>query len=161
MKKLILLGVIAAAVLGVTACGASPAHDDSGWVGMQPFVSAESGVRGLTPMEGWSHEAQVIQGSAPLSMDEVTAELLRQTSLPELPETVGTYQRDGITWDLFSFESHMQDVEPLVRLKVALGESESASYWVLVVVLPEAYEANPRLYDTVFRHALYALGPLE
>jgi hypothetical protein len=30
-----------------------------------------------------------------------------------------------------------------------------------LVVLPEAYEANPRLYDTVFRHALYALQPLE
>jgi hypothetical protein len=94
-------------------------------------------------------------------MDEVTGELLRQTSLQKLPQTVGTYQGDAITWDLFDFEGHLPDVEPLVRLKVALGETESASYWVLLAVLPEAYEANPPLYETVFRHALYALRPLE
>jgi hypothetical protein len=161
MRKLLLLGVMAIALVVVTACGASTASDDSGWVGMQPFVNAESGVRGLMPMEGWSDAAQVVQGSAPLAMDEVTAELLKQTSLQELPQAVGTYQSDVITWDLFDLEGHMPDVEPLVRLKVALGESEAASYWVLVVVLPEAYEANPRLYETVFRHALYALRPLE
>jgi hypothetical protein len=160
MSKLLRLGAMATALLVVTACGASPALDDSGWVGMQPFVSTESGVRGLMPMEGWSDAAQVVQGSAPLAMDEVTAELLKQTSLQQLPQVVGTYQSVAITWDLFDLEGHLPDVEPLLRLKVALGESESASYWVLLVVLPEAYEANPRLYDTVFRHALYALRPL-
>jgi hypothetical protein len=161
MRRRILCCVLAGMLLAVAACGASPQQDHGGWVGMLSFTDPESGIRGLTPMDGWSNEAQLVQDSAPVGIDGLRAELLKQTDLDEVPPPVGTLRGRGFSWDLFSFDCHLPDLEPMVRVKLAQAEGESASYFVVLAVLPEAYEANPSLYDTVFRHAVYALEPLE
>jgi hypothetical protein len=79
------LGILVSSLLVLTACGASPQHEDSGWVGMAPYVDEESGLRGLMPMQGWSDEGQLVLGSAPVGLDELAAEVVKQTDLQELP----------------------------------------------------------------------------
>jgi hypothetical protein len=162
MKRYFVSAILLSALLALTACGASAPQEDAGWVGMQPFVNEESKIRGLIPQAGWSEVAQVQLDSAPMDVNELTAELVKQTpDLDELPERAATYRGRGLTWDEYSLEGHLPGVDPLVRLNVALAEGDSLSYFVALAVLSEAYQAQPSLYDTVFRHVVYALEPLE
>jgi hypothetical protein len=161
MSRHLFLCVPLIALVGLTACGGSPQQENGGWVGMTPYVNEESGLRGLMPQQGWSDEAQLVLGSAPVGLDELAAEVVRQTDLQELPPALGTYTGRAFTWNLYSFECHLPDFDPLLTVKLAQAEGESASYFVVLAALPQAYEANPSLYETVFRHAVYALEPLK
>jgi len=129
---------------------------------MAPYVDEESGLRGLMPQQGWSEAAEVVLDSAAMDLSEMTAQILNETpDLNELPQRIATYRGRSLTWDLYSSECHLSGLDPLVRVNLALSEGDSLSYFAALVVLPEAYEANPALYETVFRHAVYALEPLR
>ncbi len=162
MKRHIVSGILLSALLALTACGAPGQQEDAGWVGMEAFVNEESHIRGLLPQAGWSEAAQLQAGSAPMDMNEAAAELMKQMpDLHELPGQAGSYRGRAFNWQVHSFEGHLQGLNPLVRLDVAMAEGDSLSYFVVLGVLSEAYQAQPSLYDTAFRRAVYALEPLK
>ncbi len=162
MRRYLVLLVLVSAIVGLTACAASAHQENSGWVGMAPYVDEESGIRGLLPQAGWPEAAELVLHSAPMDLSELTAQILNETpDLNELPQRIATYRGRSLTWDLYSSECHLSGLDPLVRVNLALSEGDSLSYFAALVVPPEAYQANPALYETVFRHAVYALEPLE
>ena len=159
----VLLSVLTlAGVLTVSACSFSLPEGTDGSIALIPFWDEELGIQGVRPLDDWSREAELVQNAIPLSRADALDALLAQTSLASLPESSGRYRGKALTWDLFSFESHVAEV-PLdkVHVDLAVADSASVTYAVALVTLPETYEANQALYDTVYTHALYALEPME
>lgn len=162
MKKNLLLGILASALLVVTGCTVSLREGDSGSILLTPFVDEELGIQGVAPQQGWTDQAELVQYSLPGTIDDAIAIVLDQTSLTELPEPVGSYKGKALAWDLYAFETQVTDVGPqTLHLELALAEDESAAYLVALAVLPDAYDASAALYETVFTHAVYALAPLK
>ena len=162
MKKNLLLSILASALLVVMGCTVSLPEGDSGSILLTPFVDKELGIQGVAPQQGWTDQAELIQYSLPGTIDDVIALVLDQTSLTELPEPVGSYKGKALTWDLYTFNVQSQEVGPeAVRVDLALAEDESAAYLVALAVLPDAFDANAALYETIFTHAIYALAPLK
>jgi hypothetical protein len=158
LRPLLLFGVL----LVVGACSASLPQSERGSIALLPYWNAEMGIQGVEPLQNWAEQAELVQISVPGTMDDLVAIVQEQTDITELPEPSSTYRGKALTWSLWSTETQLEDAGPgnwLVEL--ALAEGESAGYLVALVVQPEAYAASPGLYDTVFRHALYALQPLE
>jgi hypothetical protein len=160
-RKLYLVAMVSI-LLMLSACGARTENSGTGWVAMANYVNEEAGIRGVAPQAGWPEEAVLGQESMPGTLEDVAALLMEQTSLTELPALTGHYKGAALTWDLYTFETQIEEVGPMtLRVDLALAEDDSRSYIVALVTLPEAYDANPALFDTVFSHALHALTPLE
>jgi hypothetical protein len=156
------LVVIACSLLAITACTALQSGHGSGTIAMVPFASDEHGIRGVTPPEGWADRAALVQQSFPGTKDELVAIIAEQTDLIALPRSIGTYKGSALTWDLYTFETQLKDVEPgIYRVDMGLAEGESAIHLVFLITVPAEYATHPALYETVFAHALYALTPIE
>lgn len=148
--------------LAVTACTVPLPQGNSGSIALVPFWDEEQGIQGVTPAQDWTDQAQLIQLSIPGTREDAVAIVLEQTTLTELPPPASTYRGKAFAWDLYAAELQLYDSGPqTLHVELALAEDETAAYIVALVALPEAYEENPHLYETVFRHALYALKPLE
>jgi hypothetical protein len=177
MRKHWIAGVLAVVFLVLTACSASLPEGKSGSIALVPFFHEEMDIRGVVPhgcnqpqagtvecANLLSGQASVIlvQQAAPVPLDELIDALLASTTLEQLPEPTGNYKGSAFTWDLYAAETQIQDVGPVtVRLDLALAEGDSASYFVGMATLPEDYEANTALLQTVFTHAVYSLAPME
>jgi hypothetical protein len=177
MRKNWLAGVLAVLLLVLTACSASLPVGESGSIAIQPFFHQEMGIRGVVPhgcnqpQAGTVECANLISGqapvilvqqAAPVPLDELIDALLASTTLEQLPEPTGSYKGSAFTWALYAVETQIKDIGPVtVRLHLALAEGDSASYFVGMATLPEDYEANTALLQTVFTHALYSLAPLD
>ncbi len=177
MKKHWLAGVLAGLLPVLMACSASLPVGKSGSIALLPFFHQEMGIRGVVPHG--CNQAQpgtvecpdlisgqvpvvLVQQSAPVPLDELIDAVLASTALQQLPEPTGSYKGTAFTWDLYAGQTQIKDLGPVtVRLDVALAEGDSASYLVAMVTLPEDYEANTALLQTVFTHAVYSLAPLD
>ena len=158
LNPLLLFGIL----LMVGACSASLPQSERGSIALLPYWNAEMGIQGVEPLQDWTDQAELIQISVPGTMDDLVAIVLEQTEITELPDPSSTYTGKALTWSLWSTETKVKDAGPMnLHVELALAEGEAAGYLVALVVQPEAYAASPGLYDTVFRHALYALQPLE
>jgi hypothetical protein len=170
-------GVLAALLLVLTACSASLPVGRSGSIALVPFFHEELGIRGVVPT-GCNHtqpgsvecadlisgraQVLIVQQAAPVPLDELIEALLSELTLEQLPEPTGSYRGSAFDWDLYAMETQIKDVGPVtVRLDLALAEGDSASYFVGMATLPEDYEANTALLQTVFTHAVYSLAPME
>ena len=155
--------LIIAGTLAITACSASLPQGTSGSIALIPFWDEEQGIQGVQPLEGWSEEAaELVQSAVPGSRQDVVALILAQTDLSTLPESTGRFKGKAFAWDLYTFETHLAEVPvDIVHVDLAVAESGSTTYAVVLVALPAAYDADPELYDTIFTHALYALEPME
>jgi hypothetical protein len=171
---------LALVLLVAVACGPALPQGDTGSVALFPFFNQELGIQGVVPhgcaqvssdmfdcanLTPEQDFAVLVQSAVPGTMDDLVAFVLDQTSFAELPELVDRYRGKAFTWDLYTGETQLTDAgdaaNETVHLDVALAEGDSAAYIVALVTLPEAYNANPVLYDTIFTHAAYALAPLE
>jgi hypothetical protein len=162
MKQHLILSALVGVFLTITACGGSLSAHDGGAIAMEPFVDPEAGIRGIRPVEGWTDQGELVMGSMPGTRDEAIAMALTQIALDALLASRGTYKGTALTWDLCTVETQVEGAGTETwRIDLALAEGESASYFVVLVVRPDAYDDNPALYDTVFEHAMYALAPLE
>jgi hypothetical protein len=177
MRKHWLAGVVAVLLLVLTACSASLPEGESGSIALVPFFHQAMGIRGVVPAgcsqtqpgsvecaDLISGRAQVllVQQAAPVPLDELVEALLSELTLEQLPEPTGSYRGSAFDWDLYAMETQIKDVGPVtVRLDLALAETDSASYIVGMATLPEDYEANMALLQTVFTHAVYSLAPLD
>ncbi len=158
LRPLLLCSVL----LVAGACSASLPQSGRGSIALVPFWNEEMGIQGVEPLQNWAEQADLVQISVPGDMDDLVAIVQEQTEITELPEPSGTYRGKALTWSLWSTETQVKDAGPgNWHVELALAEGESAAYLVALVVQPEAYDARPGLYDTVFSHALYALQPLE
>jgi hypothetical protein len=155
--------LIFAGMLAISACSASLPQGTSGSIALIPFWDEEQGIQGVQPLEGWSEEAaELVQNAIPGSRQDVVALILAQTDLSAFPESTGRFRGKAFTWDLYTFESHLEEVPvDALHFNLAVAESGSTTYIVALLTLPDAYDANPALYDTVLTHALYALEPME
>lgn len=161
-SKVLLPIPLLAAMLLMTACNASLPQGTSGYVALIPFWDEEQGIQGVQPLESWSEDARLVQQAVSGSSQEVLAFLLAEVDLLALPESAGRYKGKAFTWNLYTFESHLEGVPvDTVHFDLAVAEKEQMTYIVLLLVLPATYEAGPEPYDTVFTHALYALEPME
>jgi len=160
-RPLLLLFLIGG-TLAIAACDFSLPQGTSGSIALIPFWDEEQGIQGVRPLEGWTQEAQLVEEAIPMSRPDAMTLLLADTDLTTLPESTGRYTGKTLVWDLYTFETHVQDASVgVVRVDLAVAEGGSKTYIVALVVLPDAYVAHPALFDTVFTHALYALEPME
>ena len=158
LSPLLLLGVL----LAVGACSATLPQSERGSIALIPFWNEEMGIQGVEPLQNWAEQAELVQLSVPGDMDDLVAIVQEQTSITQLPEPLGTYTGKALTWSLWSAETQVKDAgSGNWHVELALAEGESTAYLVALVVQPDEYDAKPRLYDTVFGHALYSLQPLE
>lgn len=151
-----------AGMLAITACSVSLPQGTSGSIALIPFWDEEQGIQGVQPLEGWAEEAQLRQLAVPGSREDVIALILPQINLSILPESTGRFRGKALTWDLYTFESRLEGTPvDAVHFDLAVAENGSTTYIVGLLALPDTFEANPTLYDTVFTHVLYALEPME
>lgn len=158
LNPLLLCGVL----LVASACSVSLPQSERGSIALVPFWNEEMGIQGVEPLQNWAEQAELVQLSVPGTLDDLMAIVQEQTSITQLPDPAGTYRGKAFAWSLWSAEAQVKDAGPETwHVELALAEGESAAYLVALVVRPGEYETNPAPYDTVFRHALYALQPLE
>jgi hypothetical protein len=154
--------LIVASIVSITACSFSLPEGVDGSIAMLPFWDENQGIQGVQPVEGWSEEALLRQIAIHTSPEEARALILEQTNLSAFPETAGQYRGKTFTWDLYRFESTLDEVpDATLHFDLAVAERDSTTYIVALIALIDAYDANRAMYDAVFTHALYALEPME
>jgi len=154
--------LILAGLLAIASCSFSLPEGVDGSIALIPFWDEEQGIQGVQPMEDWSEEATIRQIVVPFSSEEAMALLLKETHLSALPEAAGRFEGKAFTWTQYEFESHLEELAVgILHFDMAVAESESTTYVIALLALPDAYETNRALYNTVYTHALYALEPLE
>ena len=161
-KKRFFLGVLASVLLALAGCTAAEHAGESGVIALAPFVDETFGLRGVRPVEGWAEKAVLLQQSALASMDELVAALVEDTDLIALPRSTGTYEGRHLTWNLYTFTTRIEDLGPdIYRVDLGLAQGDAAIYMVILVSEPASYPQHETLYETVYRHAMYALEPLD
>ena len=177
MKRGLFVGILATILLVLTGCSVSLPAGDSGSIALVPFFDADRGISGVVPVDcsqpapgnfecpgltGDGSMAVIVQQAYPGSREELEDLVLAQVRLERLPEPVGSYRGRAFDWDLYSLEAQVKDAGPdAMRVELALAERDAASYFVALVTPPEAYEAHPALFETIFGHAIYAMVPWE
>ena len=161
MNTKALLGILSVLCLA-SACTGSLPEGESGSVAMMPFFDQEQGIQGVTPLEGWSDQAALLQQSFPGTKDELVAVIAEQTDLVTLPRPIGTYRGSAFTWDLFKIEGQIYEAGPgIFRMDLALAHDDARYYLIALITQPDEYTARAPMYESVLNHTLYALKPLE
>jgi hypothetical protein len=161
-RTILITILLPGAILTLAGCSLSLPQGLSGSVALVPFWDEEQGIQGVTTAQDWREEAQLVQLSIPGSREDAVAVVLEQTTLTEFPPLASTYRGKAFAWDLYAAELQIPESGPqTLHVDLGLAEGEATAYLVALAALPDAYEANPALYETIFRHALYALEPLE
>jgi len=154
--------LILASTVAITACSFSLPKGIDGSIALIPFWDDEQGIQGVQPMEGWSQEALLRQIAIRSSPEKTRALILEQTNLSAFPESTGQYKGKAFTWDLYWFESTLEEVpDAILHFDLSVAERDSTTYVVALIALPDAYDANRAMYATVFTHAMYAFEPME
>ena len=171
MKRNLKVGILVIVLLVLTGCSASLPAGDSGSVTLIPFFDTDAGITGVVPVTCSQSDpgnfecpdlGVIVQQAYPGPQDELVELVLSQISLERLPEPTGNYRGRAFDWVLYSLEVQLEAAGPdNMRLELALAEDNSVSYIVALVTLPEAYDAHPALFDTIFIHAVYGLMPWE
>jgi formylglycine-generating enzyme required for sulfatase activity len=167
MTKALFLMVLLVMLAGLTACRGDGelnviTNDPSG-VTLIPYTNENIGISGLAP-EGWV-EVQPgqflrIPGNDPTLLGQVTfpgTTLDQISSYAQLPESVGSLESFGLTWDLYTAELEWPDVGTLA-FDIALAESEAGVYFVELVSLAEDHES---LYEAVMLPVVRAFTPAK
>lgn len=174
MKRILLLVVLAGILFLAVSCIGVPPQGDKGVISMVPYINQELSLRGIVPDE-WEEfdpgnftrgnspidQTSFILASAPgMSMDEVQTYAASQLGLDELPESLESYKSPYLLWDLYEVELDDPGVGTL-KVNLALTESGSMAYGVLVIAPARDYKADAPYYETIFIHAVHALMPLH
>lgn len=171
MNRRMLYGIAVIVLMLLTGCTASLPAGDSGSISLIPFFNSDQGISGVVPVNcretapgnfDCQDLAVMVQQEHPGPLDELVDLLRPQLSIEQLPEPAGSYKGRAFDWDLYSLEAHVEDSGfDVLRVELALAEDGPMSYIVALVTLPEAYDTQPELYDTIFTHAVYGLMPWE
>lgn len=136
-----------------------------------PFTNPPMGISGVVPA-GWDEVAtgvyargagptdlvRLIQQAAPdTTVEQITATLLAQLGIEALPDPAGGFESAGLTWGLYVIDVSAPGVGE-VKVDLALAETDSATYLVLLQTLPDEYET---LHEAVFTPAVEAFATLS
>ena len=148
----------------------SDAETDGGEIKLVPYTSDDFGISGLVP-EGWTEvtpgtfargssatdQTALIQKSFPgLTIEQLKPQLLPVLRIEELPEPVGTYESEALTWALYAVEIEAPGLGTFV-VDVALAETEDGTFIILFQALKEDHDA---LHEAIFLPAVDALAPV-
>jgi hypothetical protein len=171
MNRRLLCGISVMVLLLLAGCSVSLPAGDSGSISLIPFFNADHSISGVVPVTcsesaPGNFECQdlsvIVQQAYPGPQDELVEVVVAQLSVEQLPEPVGSYKGRAFEWDLYSLEAQVKEAgSDVLRVELALAEDGPLSYIVALVTLPEAYDGQPELYDTIFSHAVYGLVPWE
>lgn len=182
MKRTSFFGILLCILLLAAACTASLAAGESGYIALLPFSSEELGARGVIPQACKQGEPGVFDCSSlragqsafflilrsyPMTREEFMPLLVTDLNLAAVPSAKGTYAGPALNWELYQLEIPFPDLGPEpFRLDLALAEHGTAGqgsmlYAIALLTLPADYDPHRALYDTLLRHMLHALAPLE
>lgn len=174
MKRSLILVVLASMLFLAVYCIGLRPEGDIGVISMVPYVNGELSLRGIVPAE-WEEfdpgnfargnspidQTSIILASAPgMTIEEAKKYAASQLGLDELPESLESYKSPYLLWDLYEVDLDDPSVGTL-KVNIALTESGSMAYGVLVIALARDYKAEKPFHETVFIHAVHALMPLE
>jgi hypothetical protein len=177
MNRVWKLGLLACLLLGVVGCATPVPRGGKGTITMMPFFwgDEEFGIQGVAPVECPASEtgefvcsglyagqmqAAMVQQAAPVPLEELIDLLMESITTEELPQSTGTYKGRAYTWDLYSFNTQVPEVTPItMRLDMALADGNDRSSFVALLTVPQDYEAHAEVWDSIFRHAVYAFAP--
>jgi pimeloyl-ACP methyl ester carboxylesterase len=138
---------------------------------LEPYTSEELGLSGVTP-EGWaivasgmyargdsaSDQTVLIQKSYPgMTLDQINSALLPQLGVGELPASLGQYENEDFTWDLYKVKVEAPNIGTFI-VDIAQFEDSGTAYMVLLQTLAEDYQS---LHEFIFMPAVEALKNLE
>ena len=148
----------------------------NGVVIMTPFTSDASGLRGVVP-QGWievepgvfargtsstDRTALILQSAPGVTLEGLAAVAGTQLGLERLPERADSYSGSSFTWDMYSFDAQIGDLgSESFRVNLALATQDSVTYVVALIASPQDYAAQTPIFETAFKHVLYALAPVE
>ena len=148
----------------------------SGVVIMAPFTSDASGLRGVVP-QGWvevepgvfargtsstDRTALILQSAPGVALEELAAEAATQLGLERLPDQVGIYSGSSLTWNLYSFDAQLENLgSETFSVNLGLATQDSVTYVVALIASPQDYAAQTPMFETAFKHVLFALAPVE
>jgi hypothetical protein len=174
VKRTLILVVLASMLFLAVSCIGLPPEGNIGVISVVPYVNKELGLRGIVPAE-WEEFDQgnfaranspidqsslILASALGMSMDEAKTYAASQLGLDELPESLESYKSPYLLWDLYEVDLDDPGVGTL-KMNIALTDSGSMVYGVLVIALARDYEAEKPFHETVFIHAVHALMPLE
>ena len=166
-SRILLPILLVIAALAPAACSSlSLPQGPAGALGLMPFWDEGQAIQGVHPLDGWSEDTMLVQAALPTDREGALAELWAQTGLTALPASTGTLKGRALTWDLYSFVGPLKDADvDTAHYQLAVAGTEDGTsaptYIVVLLSLPEDYEAGPEFYDSVFTHVVYALEPME
>lgn len=165
--KILLPILLVVAALAPAACSSlSLPPGSSGSIGLMPYWDEGQGIQGVHPLDGWSEDTMLVQAALPTDTEGALAELRAQTGLSDLPASTGTLKGKALTWALYSFVGPLKDADvDTAHYQLAVAGTDDGTsaptYVVVLLSLPEEYEAGPEFYDSVFSHVVYSLEPME
>jgi formylglycine-generating enzyme required for sulfatase activity len=151
---------------GLTACGEKAAPTatatDLADITLVPYVSEELSIRSVMP-KGWAEvkpgQFQRTPGTDPTLLGQVIfpgATIEQVIDHVQLPESVGSRETAGLTWNLYNAELEWPNAGTLAW-DVALTEGGAGVYMVVLVALGDEHKP---LRDAVFAPAVDALVPV-
>ena len=117
------------------------------------------GISGVEPVD-LGEDVELVQEVFPGSLEELKAEILKSTIPEGLPAYTGTYQGSKLTWEVSIGETQIPDLGPFtVTALLGIAADETASYFVLLVTLPERYEEDADKFQSAFFKKLKSIKP--
>ena len=138
---------------------------------LESYTSEEFGLSGVLPA-GWTEAAPgmyargadpadqtvLIQKSYPgMTLDQINSALLSQLGIAELPSSLGQYESEDFTWNLYKVEVEAPNVGSFF-VDISQVESGGTAFMVLLQTQEEEYET---LHQVVFMPAVERVQILE
>jgi hypothetical protein len=92
-----------------------------------------------------------------MTLDQINSALLPQLGIGELPASLGQYDGEDFTWNLYKVEVEAPNVGTFI-VDIAQFESGGTAYMILLQTQAEEYET---LHQAVFLPAVDGLQRLE
>ncbi len=167
MYEFVLIPMVESFTVDAASIPAEPATGEEGEVTLVPFTSEALSITGLAP-EGWAEVAPgvfsrgdmttLVQQAAPgMTAAGISAALLPQLGIEDLPDSLGGRESAALTWELYRMEVQAPGAGAVV-VDLALAERDGTAYVILLQAMAEEHEA---LHEGVFLPAVEALAPVE
>lgn len=96
------------------------------------------------------------------SLEELEELLSQQVDTPVPTTELDVYQSAQLSWKLYTLETPLKEFGPSTfHIQLALAEDEVRCYLIALTTLPEDYQADKKMYDAIYNHALYAFKSVE
>ncbi len=166
-----ILSIVRVVIALILSLAVAPPVLAQGDITLVSYTSDDMAITGVVP-EGWLEVAPgayarnnsrtdltliIQQAARGVSGDEIAAVLLPRLGLEELPEEASARESETLAWTLYTVAIDVPNLGT-VQVDLALSETESTTYLILLQALSDDYEA---LHQAVFLPAVDALAPIH